>query len=315
MHGGLFGIMKDGLWFHPKPYFVSPKHTGTRLLEQGFRRTGVGCTDADALGYRWRNAVNGNRRCDVLGLDSGAKEDDGEGDKSGTRGECLLGVFVEQLPSRGNLDDDVAAQGGAEAVAELQDVVVAVEQALGGVDIGHSGVLHQELLATGKDFGDARPLLLEELVVEVHLVLVARLHIASLSVDGSQVHVEQVGRAVDVERACGDAVLREVGIALVGISRAGDDEEDVLGAHLLLDARDELAERVVELHVDALHLGLPVCHVSRGLGGREGDAEHVAHLVVSHRATADGLHGHLHNGVVDKLLILRYIQTYVRISL
>ena len=95
------------------------------LLEQGFRRASVWSAYADALGYCWRNAVNSYGRGDALGFHAGAKEDDGEGNESGTRGECLLRVFVQQLPTWSYLDDDVAAKGGAEAVAKLQDVVVA----------------------------------------------------------------------------------------------------------------------------------------------------------------------------------------------
>ena len=94
-----------------------------------------------------------------------------------------------------------------------------------------------------------------------------------------------------------------------------DDKKNMLGAHQILNARDELPERVVELQVNALHFRLPVCHVAGWFGSRECDAKHIAHLIVSHRATADGLYGHLCYDVVRKLLVVIEIRVYISVTL
>ena len=152
-------------------------------------------------------------------------------------------------------------------------------------------------------------------MVQVHLVGIAGLDVASLAVDGREEHVEQIGRAVDVERARGDAVLRKVAVLLVGVACARHDEEHALASDGLLDARDEAAQRVVELQIDALHFGLPICRSAVGVGCRERHREHVAHFVGAHCASLHHFERHVHHLVVRQLLVFRDFPRDARIEL
>ena len=59
----------------------------------------------------------------------------------------LVVVFVNELPSRCGLDDDVAAVENIKTVAYLFAFgIVGGQQALAGVDILHTGILHKEYL-------------------------------------------------------------------------------------------------------------------------------------------------------------------------
>jgi hypothetical protein len=81
--------------------------------------------------------------------------------------------------------------------------------------------------------------LLEEFMVYVYLVAEARFYVLRLTIDGTEVHIEQVARAVHVERARRYAETLVVGSLVFGVSCACEHKEHVVASYLFFDALDE----------------------------------------------------------------------------
>ena len=113
----------------------------------------------------------------------------------------------------------------------------------------------------------------------------ASLHIHSLPIDGTEVHVQEVCRAVNLKRSRGYAVLGEVGLDVIAIACRCHHEESVTLPHLVLNVGNEATQRRVERHIHTLHLHLPVADIL--LGGGKGDGKKVGNLVLAHDGVAD----------------------------
>jgi len=109
-------------------------------------------------------------------------------------------------------------------------------------------------------------------VVEIHLVAVGLFNVSSLPVNGTKIHVQEVGGAVDIEGSGGNTVFAQVGGTLFGIACGGQHEQHLVETDLLFNAVDQSFDGVVELHVDTFHFGLPVRdRTSVCFGGRKRD--------------------------------------------
>ena len=155
----------------------------------------------------------------------------------------LLSVFVEKLPSRCDLYEQVSA---------YRRVVRA------GGHVAHSRSLCEQFLGTRDDVGKTDVTLLEKFAVDVYLVVVARLYIFALTVNCAKIHVQQVCRAVDVERSCGDAVFLIVHRLVVCVTGAGEHEEHFVASDGILYFPYKCRDYLVQLEIKNLHLCLPV---------------------------------------------------------
>ena len=267
-----------------------------------FQRRGgtcVGSPDAYGFGNGWRDAVSRDGRLHALRRSVGSVNDDGEGNEAGALLESVLRVLVLDGPSRGHLDENVAAAVGVVAVANALNARVARGgEPLAGEHVAYAGTLDEELLASAQHVVERDAPLLQQLVVQINLVAEIALHVAALPEDGSEIDVEQVGRAVDVEDARGNAVLVVGTVVLVEIARAGDHEQHVLLAHTALNAAQEPGEVFVELVVGFLQLGLTFCLLGRG-SGVIGNREQIGGVVGTHGVAADALQGDVGDGCID----------------
>ena len=206
------------------------------------------------------------------------------------------------MPAWCHFDDDVAVDVGHVAVADGLEVVAAAgQEQVAREAVAHARKLDEECLAPLEHIAHAQAFLLDEFVVEVELVVEVCVHIPSLSVDGSEIDVEQVGGAVDVEGAGGYAVFGIVLLLLlVAIAGAGHHEHHVLPAQVLLDGGDELANVLVQTDIGLLQLALPL----RGLVVLDiacivGHLEQVRSAVGAHGRVAEALQRHVCNARID----------------
>ena len=149
---------------------------------------------------------------------------------------ALKVVFVVQPPARGHFYEYVAAALRVEAVAGLVNVFVAArEQLQRCVYVAHARYLGQELLGAYRSFREAHALLLKQVVVKEYLRAEACLDILRGAPQCPEIHVEQVGRAVDVECARRYVVFGVVCVFLVAVARASYDKQHLLCAHPALE--------------------------------------------------------------------------------
>lgn len=99
-------------------------------LKERFGLASVWCADADGFSYRRSYTVDNNGSVDMGGLGACAVEYDGEGHEGGAAGVALQVIFVEQLPARSHVDNNVATDRRVVPVAQLLRVACAVEQAV-----------------------------------------------------------------------------------------------------------------------------------------------------------------------------------------
>ena len=201
------------------------------------RLAGVGCPDLNGFGDGWRNAVNRHGQVDALWFDACTVKNDGEGYERCACCIMILIVFVVQLPSWRNLYEQITTDSG-------------VVRTLGG--IANARNLNEEIFRTRDNVLVREQPVFNELAVQIYLVAVACLHIAGLTVDGPKVHVQQVGRSVDVERSGWDAVFGIVNLWVFGVSRTGEYEEYPIGTYCLFDAGNERRQGLVKSAVNGL---------------------------------------------------------------
>ena len=156
------------------------------VSEQRLFFTGIGGTYADNSGDGGCYSIDGNRGGNPFGHDVSTVEDNGERDDTVFRHVAVLGLFVEHFPSRGDFQKDVAADGGIVASSYLFHVLIARgKETFACKDIAHSFALHKELTAAQQQLGISDSLLFHQSPVEINLVSVICIYIASLSVDGT----------------------------------------------------------------------------------------------------------------------------------
>ena len=88
--------------------------------------------------------------------------------------------------------------------------------------------------------------------------MIAHFNISCLSVDGAKIHVEQVGRAVDIESSCRNFIFTIVNRLVGGIARAGYNKQHIAFAHLVFNGANKLGKSLVQFYVGYLHVGLPI---------------------------------------------------------
>ena len=81
-------------------------------LKERFGLASVWCADADGFSYRRSYTVDNNGSVDMGGFGACAVEYDGEGHEGGAAGVALQVIFVEQLPARSHVDNNVATDRG-----------------------------------------------------------------------------------------------------------------------------------------------------------------------------------------------------------
>ena len=93
------------------------------IAETGERCSGagIGGTDAHHLRERRRNAVGGDRRIDGFGHHFVSHEDKGEGEVGVAHHDVFLSFFIDEMPSRCHLHEDVTRTLGIIAVADAAD--------------------------------------------------------------------------------------------------------------------------------------------------------------------------------------------------
>ena len=79
-------------------------------------------------------------------------------------------------------------------------------------------------------------LLFQKLVVQIELIAKITLHILTIAVHDTKVHIQQSGATVDVEISCRNAVLGKVFRVLhFIIASGGDEDERLIQSHQLIN--------------------------------------------------------------------------------
>ena len=76
-------------------------------------------------------------------------------------------------------------------------------------------------------------------MIQEDLVLEIGFHIASLSPDSPEIHIQQVGSTVDEELACRNLVLGIVSVILITVTCTGQHEKHMLSTQSSLQTTDE----------------------------------------------------------------------------
>ena len=84
------------------------------------------------------------------------------------------------------------------------------------------------------------------------------LDILAWFVESPEIHIEQVGGAVDVEGACGNAIAGVIDNVFISIARACYHEQYIVGTHFSFNLADEVGQQTIELDVYTLHVYQPV---------------------------------------------------------
>ena len=133
-------------------------------------------------------------------------------------------------------------------------------------------------------------------MVHKDLVVVTGLDIARLSPLGTEVHIQQVGGTIDVESACGNAILGIVGGIGLGLASTGHDEEHMFFAEFLFEVVDEFPEFTVQTLVGIFQFRLTICHrlilIEPGIVGQ---TEQVRDAVRTQCEVGDALQGEFCN--------------------
>ena len=127
-------------------------------------------------------------------------------------------------------------------------------------------------------------------MVQVDLRAEAGFHEVALPVNRHEIHVEQRGGALHVERARGYAVFAGIDGLFVHVARRRQHVEGVVAPHFRVYRLDEAGEGAVEAHVSVLHLHR---HLAHGLvlevAGVERHVQQVGHAVGAEHRAAEAL--------------------------
>ena len=111
-----------------------------------------------------------------------------------------------------------------------------------------------------------------------------------MSIECTQINIEQFGRAIDIEIARRHTIKTVIVFAFVARSGTGDDKKHMRLAHRLFDARNEFCNGLVDLLINQLFglVLLPQRFViiqSR----RERDSEQIGDVVLAHSLLVDNV--------------------------
>ena len=121
--------------------------------------------------------------------------------------------------------------------------------------MAHARQLHNKLLGAKQNVAHIDILALQQLVVQEELVVVDALYILGSAEGGSQIHIEQIGCALNIELARRNTVFLVVVLLVLytGGTCTGQYKEYTVERNALADAIYQLGDRAVEGYI-ALHL-------------------------------------------------------------
>ena len=104
-----------------------------------------------------------------------------------------------------------------------------------------------------------------------------------LSPERAEIHVQQIGGAVDIEGARRNAVSGIVGVFGITITSAGEYEKHVACADAGFQTGDQLGDATVQSEIGVAHLLLTFCHGPMVVGaGIISQTEQVGNHICTH---------------------------------
>ena len=199
-------------------------------------------------------------------------------------------VLVDQFPAWCDVYQQVAALLHIETIADaLQLIAVAGSQLVGSIDVAHARQLQDELLGTAQQVAHIDIFALQQFMIQEELVAVDALYILGSTEGGSQIHIQQIGCALDIEltRRNTEFLVVVLLVLYAGGTRTGQHEEYTIQGNALADTINQLGNGTVEGYI-TLHLG----------GYGIADAEQVGLVVECHSAVLQTFYGNVcHAGV------------------